>query len=211
MNVKEVVIKFSRALERQEFNFEQKLFEEAFDSNYDYLTGTKKKVYSALHSINQSLVNYKSVDAKKFEADLNKFQQMTDPSMLFAWKYVFGSLFILGTIYADNLSDSDILALFNNFDKGITNVMRGNVAELSGSTKASILGTMVLLFSDPNKANRIANQINKYYNSHFWKYSYVSTFIIDCSSETLVQGKWNFGRKWTGGLEIPMLRKDLFE
>jgi len=210
METKEIIIKLVEALNHQHLSVNEKLFKEAFANDLDFLTGGKKKVVDALSPIIKSIVSYENINDKDFNNDLNRFQNTVDPKMLISWGYNSGTLMIVGIKYADYLSDSDIQTLFSKFDDGVTNIMRKHVGRLYADSKGGIYGTMVLVYSDPSRCENFNKNIKQYFSSHFWKQSYVSCFSVDCTSETITQGKGMLGRSWTGGLEMKVLRKDVF-
>lgn len=210
MDIRTAVLKIVDALGHQNFSVSEKLYKDGFLEDYSFLSGNKQKIYTAISKWNQKFVNYDHIKFDEFESDLRVLQQHVSEKMLFAWGYQSGSLCLVGIMYADNFSEKEIDSLFSRLDDGITNVMRKHVGRIFTDQKGGLYGTMMLLFSDSNKSNRINCNIKKYYNSHFWKQTYVSSVIVDCTSETLTVGKGVMGMNWHGGLDMPTFRKDIF-
>lgn len=210
MDIKTTVLKLVDALGHQNFSVSEKLYKEGFLEDYSYLSGNKQKLYTAISKFNQKFVNYDHIKFDEFESDLRVLQQRVSEKMLFAWGYQSGSLCLIGMIYADNFSGKEIESLFSRLDDGITNVMRKHVGKVFNGENGGLYGTMMLIFSDSNKSRSFNSNIKKYYNSHFWKQTYVSTVTIDCDSETLTVGKAAMGMNWNGGLDMSTLRKDVF-
>lgn len=213
MDAKTAILRLVNGLNHQEFNFSEKLFTDAFNEEYEYLTGTKKKVYQALNDwfSDKGLVSYSHIDKEQFQSDLECFQRNVDERMLLSWGYKMGSLAIVGIMYADHIGHDELKAIFSRFDDGLVNTMRKHVGNVSQDTAAGVFGTMILIFADPEKARSFNNRIKDFYSSHFWKKTYSSVLTVDCVSETLTQGKHLMGRKWDGSIEIAALKKSLFE
>lgn len=211
MDIKKVITNLVNALGNQEYSFNEALHSDAFIERYNFETGAKKVMLDTLQAINKHIVSYDHIDKRAFDSDFHRFQLSVEESMLFAWGYKSGSLCIIGIMYADNLSDGEIKALFSRFDDGVTNIMRNHTGRVSGGNNAGTYGTMMLVFSNPDKAKRFNNSIRDYYNSYFFKATYISSMSIDCSSKTLTQGKAPLGGDWKYGLDIPLLRSQLFE
>lgn len=211
MDTRKVVTNLINALRDQDFSFSESLFKDAFVERYNFQTGTKKMMLDMLQSINKHIVSYDHIDKSVFDQDFRRFQQSVDEKMLFSWGYKSGALCIIGIMFADNMSDSEIKSLFSRLDDGVTNIMRNHTGRVSGGNAGGTYGTMMLVFSDSNKAKRFNNSIRDYYNSHFWKSTYISAMSIDCSSQTLTQGKAPLGGNWSCGVDVSLLRDYLFK
>lgn len=210
MELKKAVSNLINALSSQEYSFGEALYSDAFVESFNYQTGAKKAMSDALNSINKHIVSYDHIDKDAFDRDLHRFQQKVDERMLFGWGYKSGNLSIVGIMFADNLSDSDIKSLFNRLDDGVTNIMRHHTGHVAGGNDGGTWGTMMLVFADSNKARKFNARIREYYNSYFFKSTYISAISIDCTSETLTQGKAAFGANWQGGMDVSVLRSQLF-
>lgn len=211
MDTRRVIVNLINSLQEQGYSFEEAITGISFQEDFNYLSGTKKKVANALQSFNSKFVSYDNIDKAAFVRDYKRFQQSVDDRMLFAWAYKSGLLSIVGIIDADDLHDSEFRSVFNKLDIGVTDIMRAHVAQLNGQNYG-IHGTMLLVFSNPNRASRFNESIQEYYNSHFTKSSYVSSISIDCKSEVLTQGKSGvLFCKWSGGMDISLLRKSIFK
>lgn len=209
MEIENVVKNLINALNKQEYSFSEVLYSDAFVESFNYLSGTKKKISAALQSMVK--ISYDHIDQNAFNRDLRFFQQEVDERMLFAWGYKSGCLSIVGIIYADDLSEGEIQDLFTRLDNGVTNIMRKHTGHVSGGNDGGTYGTMMLVFSDAKKAIKFNDSISKYYCSHFLKSTYNSTISIDCTSETITQGKASLGFKWRGGIDISALKNQLFD
>ena len=210
MDTKTMVSMLIKALDNQEYSFNDALYSGAFIERFDYQTGAKKIISETLQSVNKHIVSYEHIDKSSFDRDIRRFQQNVDERMLIAWGYKSGSLSIVGIMYADNLSDSEISKLFSKLDDGVTNIMRNHTGHVAGGNDGGTYGTMFLVFSDSNKASHFNNSIRDFYSSHFFKSTYISAMCLDCSSETLTQGKAAFGASWQGGMDVASLRRQLF-
>ena len=210
MDTKKVVTNLINALGNQEYSFSETLYSEAFVESFNYQTGAKKVVSDALNSINKHIVSYDHIDKVAFNKDLKRFQQDVDERMLFAWGYKSGNLSIVGIMYADNLSDNEIKSLFKRLDNGVTDIMRHHTGHVAGGNNGGTWATMMLVFADANKARKFNANIRDYYNSYFFKSTYISAVSVDCASETLTQGKAAFGASWQGGMDVSILKSQLF-
>lgn len=210
MDTKKVVMNLINALGNQEYSFSEALYSDAFVEKFNYQTGAKKVVSDVLNSINKHVVSYNHIDKAAFDNDLRRFQLAVDEKMLFAWGYKSGNLSIVGIMFADNLNERDIKSLFNRLDNGVTNIMRHHTGHVAGGNNGGTWGTMMLVFEDANKAQKFNANIREYYNSYFFKSTYVSAVSIDCTSETLTQGKAAFGASWQGGMDVSILKRQLF-
>ena len=209
MNTIIVITNLIKSLQEQGFSFEESLHASSFNENFDYLSGTKKRVAEKLQSFNMNYVSYDNINKEAFVRDFNRFQHSVDDRMLFAWAYKRGILSIVGIIDADDLYDREYKSLFNKLDNGVTDIMRTHVAQLNGQSYG-IYGTMLMVFSDSNKARMFNGSIQEYYSSHFVKSSYVSSICINCASEELTQGKAGIFTKWTGGMDVSILKNKIF-
>lgn len=210
MDVKSAILRLVNGLKHQDFNFSEKLFPEAFIEDYEYLTGTKKKVYVVLNKLFvEGTVSYEHVNKEEFQGDLERFQNSVDQRMLLSWGYKSGNLVIIGILYADSLSDNEKKSIFTRFDEALVKIMRKHVGRLAANTKGALYGTVMLVFKDPAKAQQFNPTINDYYNSYFWKKIYTSMMTLDSESMTLTQGKGPMGIKWHGAIDIKELRKSL--
>ena len=212
MELQTAIQKLIEAFGQQNFTFAEKLHKNAVDENWNKFKGSTRAVFDLLerHTIIFD-VDYSEIDKEKFDADLAKFQTDVSEEMLLAWKYVLGGLEFVGIIYADNLTDAELKSIFSHFDEGLVNTMRKYVgrSELHGE-KPGVMGTMMPIFSDAERAQSFNKNIRNYYNSHFWKKSYVSTISVDTTTETFTRGKHLFGLKWKGGIELDRLAGQVF-
>ena len=212
MELQTAVQKLIEAFGQQNFTFAEKLHNNAVDENWNRFKGTTRAVFDALerHTIIFD-VDYSEIDKEKFDADLAKFQTEVGEEMLLAWKYKFGALVFVGIIYADNMTDAELKSVFLRFDNGLVNTMRKYVGrfELHGE-KPGVTGTMMPIFSDTARSQSFNENIGNYYNSHFWKKSYVSTISVDTTTETFKRRKNMFGIKWHGDFELKRLAEYVF-
>lgn len=209
MEIKTMIQKLIEALEQQEFTFSEVLHSGAID-NWSYLQGARKGFVKTLEKYTTLLdTDYSEIDKKKFDLDFAKLQKDTSKEMLYAWKYSAGSLIIVGIIFADNLTGSEIKSLFKRLDSGVTDMMRKHVGRNNGA-KQCVYATMMPVFADHDKAQKFNLMIRDFFSSHFWKQTYVSTISVNSDSETLIQGKSTLGSNWNGGIDLKLLRNYMF-
>ena len=212
METKQLVLKLFDALSRQDYSLSEKVSSSIFSESYEHKGDTTKKIYNYLHEMDLKLgsVSYDHIDKSSFQRDLNKVQEYVSEEMLFAYGYKSGNLSIIGIIFADSLNDNDLRSIFSRLDESILNTMRKHVGHVYGGNNGGTWGTMMVVFSDSNKARHFNDNISTYYNSHFLKSCSVSSICIDCASNTLTQGKAALGLKWRAGLDIEAFRRDIF-
>lgn len=211
MDIQTTVVKLVKALEHQQFSFNETLFKQTFKvDDYNYYSGTKKTIIKALSAFGDRFVSYSDVDSKKFNSYMTEFQKEVSEEMLISWKFSSGYFILTGAIYSDTMSDEDMRSLFARFDSGIVSKMRKNAGRLYGGAKAATYGTLIPIFMDENKVQKFNSVINDFYHNHFIKSTIVSCASIDCTNETLTQGKGPLGMKWQGGFDFKLLKKDLF-
>lgn len=200
------------ALRQQNFSFSETIDESSFSENADYLTDTKKAVAKALLSFNSLFVTYDNVDHEAFEHDLLLLKRYVGEDLITAWAFLSGSLSLNGIICnAAEIGEDRIKNIFSRFDDAVLNVIRRNVGQVFAGAQGALYGTLIWVFTDSQKAAKFNSKISNYYSSHFWKSTYVSSISIDCASETLTQGKAPMGAKWQGGMDISIIRKQLFK
>lgn len=210
MEITTIVTNLIKALQGQGYSFEDTLNAHAFVENLNYQSGMKRVTSNLLNSFNQKFISYDNINRSSFVKDYKSFQQNVDDRMLFTWAYKSAALSIVGIIHADDLSHNELKNIFAKLDDGVTNIMRKYVGQVNGQDYGTY-GTMLLIFSDSNKAKNFNASIRDYYSSHSFKSTYVSTITIDCSSEVLTQGKATvFFSKWQGGMDISDLKRRIF-
>ena len=211
METKSLVLKLIDAIGNQDYSFSETISSSAFIENYGYKNEGTQKVFNYLHNLDMKIgaVSYDHIDKAAFQKDLAAVQRYVNENMLLAYGYKSGNLSIIGILHADSLSKSDIQSIFNRLDDSVTNVLRQHTGHVYGGQNGATWGTLLLIFSDPNKARSFNEDIRSFYNYHFFKTSCTSAMSIDCSNNLLTQGKGAFG-DWKGGLDIDSLKRHIW-
>ena len=211
METKALVLKLIDAISNQDYSFSETISSSAFMENYGHKGETTQKVYNFLHNLDLKIgsVSYDHIDKAAFQRDLANAQRYVHESMLMAYGYKSGNLSIIGMLHADSLSNSEIQSIFNRLDDAVTNSLRQHTGHVYGGNNGATWGTLLLIFSDHEKAKYFNENIKNYYNYHFFKACCTSAMSIDCSNDSLTRGKAALG-SWRGGLDIEQLQKEIW-
>lgn len=154
----------------------------------------------------------------RFQGDMCAIAQYLPEVLLFPWRYIApkpifhsilgetqGLLSVVGIVLIPNLSQFDIESVLKHLDDVVLNELRKY--PWRNESKATF-GTLMCLFCHTEDAQRFNQEMRKYYCSHAFKNTFVSTISIDCEAETLTQGRAGiFSHKWHGGMEVSKLRE----
>ena len=161
------------------------------------------------------------LDLIRFQIDMYSISQNLPEIELFPWSYkaprpilrswlgeTQGMLSVVGIMMIPDVNFCDIKAVLNQFDNAVMKVLRKYPW---GDENKATFGTLMCLFSHTEDAQRFNMSMRKYYCSHAFKNTFVSTISIDCEAETLTQGRAGiFSHKWHGGMDVSKLRENIF-
>lgn len=192
-----------------------------YDQGYVFSKGVKIYYNDAdrLKSIEERFVE--PLNLSCFQGDMYSISQNLPEIILFPWSYktprpilrswlgeTQGLLSVVGIMLIPDLSKCDITAVLHRFDKAVMDLLRKY--PWSDDNK-NTFGTLMCLFSHTEDAQQFNMSMRKYYCSHAFKNTFVSTISIDCEAETLTQGRAGiFSHKWHGGMDVSKLRENIF-
>ena len=204
MEVKQAVSRLIAGLEQQEYYFSDEIKSGMFVENYEYFSGAKKKIAKLVAKFNASTVTYGDWTKDEFDKALVEMNENLDDRMLLTWGFKSGSFTMIGIIFADNINESDLKAIFSKLDAEVLKMRKFSGKGVQGN-KLGTYATFMPVFGDSAKARSFNANIKKFYESHMLKGAYTSTISFDCADESVTVGKAALGLKWSGGIAVKEL------
>lgn len=206
MDAKECIKRIIHVLGEQRYVFSKGLL--LYCSNLDSLKQIEEKFVYPLN-------------LNCFQGDMYSISQDLPDIVLFPWSYkaprpilrswlgeTQGLLSVVGIMMISDLNQYNIKSVLNRFDNAMMNVLRKYPL---GDENKTTFGTLMCLFSHSEDAQMFNMSMRKFYCSHAFKNTFVSTISIDCEAETLTRGRAGiFSHKWHGGMDVSKLREDIF-